>query len=201
MSVRSMRPFEIARLLAVSLSWLAMVEPAGAQDDPAELAQARGIFQKEMEFATRPIRERYLSRLETLKRSLGGRGDARGAAAVQDEIDRLKASVATAQETLARLAGIWQIEYKLGGANNTRRYVIKPDGGLLWDEELGKPFGPRKGKVTVNGTEYRFEIEGGAVERAWFSSGTLMIESYNTQAAVDAGTPGNTAVGKRAAKP
>ncbi len=200
MSVRAMRPTGIALLLAMCLTLLGIGEASRAQDDPADLAQARGVFQKEMEFATRPIRERYLSRLETLKRSLGARGDARGAAAVQDEIDRLKASVATAQETLARLAGIWQVEYKLG-SGYTRRYLIKPDGGLLWDEELGKPFGPRKGKVTVKGAEYRFEIEGGAVERVWFSGGTLMFECFNTRVSLDAGTPDNTAVGKRVLKP
>ena len=200
MSVRAMRPTGIALLLAMSLTWLGIGETSRAQDDPAELGQARGVFQKEMEFATRPIRERYLSRLETLKRSLGGRGDARGAAAVQDEIDRLKASQATAQEALARLAGIWQVEYKLG-SGYTRRYLIKPDGGMLWDEELGKPFGPRKGKVTVKGAEYRFEIDGGAVERVWFSGGTLMLECFNTKASFEAGTPDNTAVGKKVLKP
>ena len=200
MSVHSMRPFGLTRLVALSLAGLGLAEPLRAQDDPAELAQARGVFQKEMEFATRPIRERYLSRLETLKRSLGARGDARGAAAVQDEIDRLKASVATAQEALARLAGIWQIEYKLG-SGYTRRYVIKPDGGLLWDEELGKPFGPRKGKVTVKGAEYRFEIEGGAVERVWFTGGGLMLECFNTKASLEAGVPVNTATGKKVVKP
>lgn len=195
-----MRPTGIALLLAISLTWLGIGEASRAQDDPAELAQARGVFQNEMEFATRPIRERYLSRLETLKRSLGARGDARGAAAVQDEIDRLKAAQATAQEALARLAGVWQIEYKLG-TNYTRRYVIKPDGGLLWDEELGKAFGPRKGKVTVKGVEYRFEFDGGAVERVWFTGGTLLLECFNTKASLDAGTPDNTAVGKKVLKP
>ena len=59
------------------------------QDDPPDLAQARALYQKDVEFATRPIRDRYLSRLDSLKRSLGSRGDARGAVAGQEEIDRV----------------------------------------------------------------------------------------------------------------
>ena len=62
----------------VFLTLAVLCHRTAAEDENAELAQARTLFEKEVEFSTRPIRDRYLSRLESLKRSLGSRGDARG---------------------------------------------------------------------------------------------------------------------------
>ena len=45
-----------------------------AQEDPADLIQARALYQRDVEFVSRPIRDRYVTKLETLKRTLGSRG-------------------------------------------------------------------------------------------------------------------------------
>src|SRR5687768_17097425 len=97
------------RLLVLILLLLNGRVLIGAEEEPNELAQARSLFQKEMEFITRPVRDRYLSKLETLKRTLGSRGDARGAVAVQDEIDRTR--LAQGDISTVRFAGRWLITY------------------------------------------------------------------------------------------
>ncbi len=57
--------------------------------EPAELTSARANYQKQIKTLTDPVNARYVSYLETLKKSLGAKGDLDGALAVQKEIDAL----------------------------------------------------------------------------------------------------------------
>jgi len=145
---------------------------ADADETPSELVQARSMYEKELEFATRPLRERYLARLETLKRSLGGRGDARAALAVQEEIDRVTA--ATQQPGFGKFAGAWIIQYENGGS---RRYAIKGDGMVIWVETDGKPQGETPGKMRQEGSETVVEMQF-SLERISISGEKLMVEHF-----------------------
>ncbi len=160
------------------------------EEEPVELSQARAFFQKDIEFATRPIRDRYLSRLDSLKRSLGSRGDARGAAAVQDEVDRVK-------ETglgVDRFAGVWSIKYTNG---TSRTYSINPEGTLNYTEENGTPISPRSSKITVKGSECIVESSPGIIERLSLSGNKLMVEHFNPKATYPNGAPAARATGTR----
>ncbi|MCF7790174.1 MAG: hypothetical protein K9N47_28910 [Prosthecobacter sp.] len=63
--------------------------------EPAELTSARGNYQKQIKTLTDPVNARYLAYLESLKKSLGAKGDLDGALAVQKEIDSLPAPATT----------------------------------------------------------------------------------------------------------
>jgi len=146
--------------------------PVVAQEEPPELAQARLVYEKELAFATRPIRERYLLRLETMKRTLGGRGDVRAALAVQEEIDR--ALAAALLPGLAKYSGSWLIQYENGG---TRRYLIKADGSMTWVETDGKPQGDTPGKMRPEGPDAVIELPF-FLERLSFSGDRLVVEHF-----------------------
>lgn len=145
---------------------------ADAEETPSELVQARSTYEKELEFATRPLRERYLARLETLKRSLGGRGDVRAALTVQDEIDRV--SAAAQQPGFGKFAGSWMIQYENGG---TRRYTIKADGTVIWVETDGKPQGETPGKMRQEGSDTVVEMQF-SLERISLSGERLIVEHF-----------------------
>jgi hypothetical protein len=57
--------------------------------EPAELTSARANYQKQIKSLTEPVNTRYAVYLESLKKSLGAKGDLDGAIAVQKEIDSL----------------------------------------------------------------------------------------------------------------
>ncbi|MEQ1852145.1 MAG: hypothetical protein ABMA01_11200, partial [Chthoniobacteraceae bacterium] len=165
----------------------------GADDAPDELARARAVFEKEIEFSTRPIRDRYISRLDSLKRSLGSRGDARGAAAVQDEIDRVQAGGLDGSG-VARFAGVWRIEYTNG---ISRRYSILPDGSVIYDQSAGKPMSiPLKSKMAMKGNDFLVEWADGSLERLTISGRNLMVEHFNPGTSYPAGEAATRGVGK-----
>jgi hypothetical protein len=172
---------------AVVLIW--GIVPGGVlgDDDPQELVQARSNYLKEIEFATRPIRDRYGSRLDVLKRTLGARGDARGAAAVQDEIDALKSSGTVGIEA-PKLAGAWFVNY---GTSGSRRITLKADGSALLQEINGSPVVPaRPGKLVVKGPDLLLEFDGDPViERITASGGKLSVENFNPKASYPVGPP------------
>ena len=178
---------------AVSIFMAVAVFSAGAagQEENPELAQARAQFDKDVEFSTRPIRDRYTARLESLKRTLGARGDARGAAAVQDEIDRLKALIP--EPGTARLAGKWIITYVNGF---TRRYSISQEGIVTLSEMDGKQLTPPpKAKLIAKGADFLLEIEEGKIERLKLTGKTLSVEHFNPKSLFESGTPNNRGTG------
>ena len=156
-----------------------------AQEDPADLIQARALYQRDVEFVSRPIRDRYVTKLETLKRTLGSRGEAKAAAAVQDEIDRVKATVP--EPGAEKLAGHWHIAYMNGG---TRRYVISQDGFVTLSEMDGKPVNPPlKAKLAAKGADFLLELESGKIERLKITGKKLSIEHFSTKALFESGNP------------
>jgi hypothetical protein len=163
-----------------------------AQEGLDDLARAREVFEKEIAFSTRPIRDRYLSRLDGLKRSFGSRGDARAAAAVQDEIDRVNA-MSPEPAGVVRFAGVWRIQYDNGA---TRRYQISADGSVTWDENLGKAVTPpARGKVMLRNGDFLLDWGDGSIERLKISSKNLMIDHFAPMTTYPAGKPGVRGVG------
>ena len=156
-----------------------------AQEDPADLIQARALYQRDVEFVSRPIRDRYVTKLETLKRTLGSRGEAKAAAAVQDEIDRVKATVP--EPGAEKLAGNWLIAYVNSG---TRRYNISQDGFVTLSEMDGKPVNPPlKAKLAAKGADFLLEIENGKIERLKITGKKLSIEHFSTKALFESNNP------------
>lgn len=64
--------------------------------EPRELTAVRTSWRNQVKASTEPVKKRYLQQLEALKRQLGGRGDIKGATAVQGEIDRISGDDDTA---------------------------------------------------------------------------------------------------------
>lgn len=60
-----------------------------SSEDPVELCNTRAAYLQQMKVATDPIKMKYVQLLETLKKTLGAKGDVQGAVAVQKEIDSL----------------------------------------------------------------------------------------------------------------
>jgi hypothetical protein len=60
-----------------------------ATNDPFELLNARAAYQQQLKAAAEPIKVRYAAYLETLKKTLGAKGEVNAALAVQREIDSL----------------------------------------------------------------------------------------------------------------
>jgi len=182
----------VCRLAAVFLVLGLGASNVGAEDGVEELARAREAFEKEMAFATRPIRDRYVSRLETMKRSLGSRGDARGAAVVQDEIDRVNA-ISPEPAGVVRFVGVWKIQYTNGTA---RRYSISADGSVNYDEMGGKPVSPpAKGKVELRGGDFLIDWPDGSLERLKISARNLAIDHFSPKTTYPAGQPSTRGVG------
>ena len=123
-------------------------------DEPAELAQARAAYRKDVEFATRPIRDRHVSKLGVMKRSLGGRGEIRAALAVQQELDRVQALGGDPGD-VARIAGTWMITYTNGGTNV---FVIRPNGAVR-TQDPGTPI-QLTGKVQWKDSAFVLEFDG-----------------------------------------
>lgn len=60
-----------------------------SSEDPIELRNTRAAYQQQLKVATDPIKVKYAQLLETLKKTLGAKGDVQGALAVQKEIESL----------------------------------------------------------------------------------------------------------------
>lgn len=191
-----MRYFTPFIWIPVAVALAAQGGTAVGQEENAELAQSRAQFEREIAFSTRPIRDRYLSRLESMKRSLGSRGDARAAAAVQDEIDRVLA-MNPEPSGLGRFAGVWMLEYAKGV---TRRYSITLDGSVSWDESGGKPLKPPiKSKLALKGSDFLVEWSDGTLERFKTSGRNLVIDHFSPKSLYPAGQPTAHAAGVNSA--
>ena len=178
-----MRYFTPFIWIPVAFALAAQGGTAVGQEENADLVQARAQFEREVDFSARPIRDRYVSRLESLKRTLGGRGDARGAAAVQDEIDRVR-DLTLAQGVLSKFAGTWKVAYTNG---TVRIYAISADGRVNCAEVNAS--GPQKPKLYVKGNDVLLEIGDGNLERLSIKGKTLLVEHFNPKALYLAGPP------------
>lgn len=158
---------------AVFLSFGAGSTACAAEEVPDELVKLRATFDKDIDFATRPIRDRYVSRLETLKRSLGSRGDARGAAAVQDEVDRIRV-ISGGPGAFAKFAGTWKLTYSNG---MKQTYVFTADGMVSGTNSEGKPLPAVK--LVVKGSDVLLDFNQGPIERLKLADKTLLIEHFS----------------------
>lgn len=159
---------------AVILAFGANSSAMAAEEVPDELVKLRTAFDKDIDFATRPIRDRYLSRLEILKRSLGSRGDARGAVAVQDEVDRILGTIG-GPVTFAKFAGTWKVAYSDG---HFSRYIITPDGVVKGGDFDGKA--PLvTGKLLVKGNDVLLDFNNSVIERLKIVEKNLVIEHFS----------------------
>ncbi len=109
--------------------------PASAGDESAELSEARARYEKDVEIATRPLRDRYVQALERIMKSLTLRGDLAGALMVQKEMEPFSSAVG-----IARFAGDWVCQYVNGAIHH---YTIDPDGTIFWTDPTPKKSGRR----------------------------------------------------------
>ena len=175
---------------AVIFALAASPSARAADEVPDDLPTLDATFDRDIEFATRPIRDSYLSRLEALNRSIGSRGDVRAALAVQEEIDRVKELSAV---TMNGFSGRWTVRYD----NNTVRKVTIDTNDvatMLEENDLPKNV---KAKLAVKAGEGVIDWGDGTVERLTLVSGKLMIDHFNPKTLYPNGPPSAKAVGTK----
>ena len=182
----------VVGLAAVLLSMGAV---SWGEEEPAELTQARALYERDVEFANRPIRDRYVSKLDALKRALGARGDARAALAVQDEIDRVKGSSPQATGK-GRFEGRWTVRYDNGAV---RKLSIDANDMVTMLEENDKPTAKLRGKIQAKGNDSLLDLGDAKIERWNFSNGTLIIEHFFPKSTYPNGPISARGVGTRTA--
>jgi len=164
-----------------------------ADEDPQELSDVRQAYGKNVESVVHPIREKYLAKLEALKRLLGAKGDLRGAVAVEKEIENIKAS---ASDVIGpeKFSGTWKIHYNNGVV---RRYAINENGGVIFDEEDGRSFPPRKGKIMLRQSKYYIEFQSGEVEMLDLKGDVLSTGLFNGKDTLASGIPQFKGIGAK----
>ena len=181
--------FPLAVLAAISTGLAPGVcAPASVADEPAELSEARARYEKDVEIATRPLRDRYVQALERIMKSLTLRGDLAGALMVQKEMEPFASGVG-----IARFAGDWGCQFVNGAVHH---YTIDPDGTIFWTDPTPK----QKLKTVMKGKDYLIEFPGDdIVERLTVSGSELQFEHFTPKSTY----PGKTATrgtGKRVPK-
>jgi hypothetical protein len=176
-------PGRFRLFLAFAALWC-FVSLVRADEEPAELQQARAQFQKEEEFALRPLRDRYVARLQTIKRTLATRGDVRAAVTVQDEIDTVQAIV-NEPAIRAKLVGTWTGQFKDG----PRRYTVRADGGVDWLHPNGTV--AASGRVLRDGKDFIFSWDGvEEVERVSLTeTGGMAMDVFAPKSTYPKGSP------------
>lgn len=178
-------PREPAKVFLLLLFPFAFLDALRGADQPPELLSARETYKKELEFASRPIRDRYLAALDALKRRLGKNGDLNAALAVEQEIESVRESASEAAG-IEQFAGIWRIQY----SNNTiRRYVINLSGNVTFSEENGKPIPLKKGKISLRDSVFFLDLGDGQIETLQRVGSSLHTEIYQYKARYPADPP------------
>jgi len=166
-----------------------------AQDEPRELSDLRQGYRKEVEFATRSLRDRYMAKLEGLKRTLGARSDFRGALAVEQEIDRVKQTLLDAMG-VEKFAGVWKLHYN---GSEVRRYVINTEGTVSFSEHNGAQIPPKSAKIVFRDGQYTLDLGFGELERLSITPSGLTCESFQGKEKMDANVMLNKGVAQREA--
>ncbi len=108
------------------ISLLLLVVSVWAQE-PTQLTNARTDYEKKVKQATLPLLKEYVAYLDNLKKALGTKGDAAGAMAVQNEIDRVAVDLPQKSRQVEKWEGCW--EYSAGSTVYIRRLE---KGNLSW---------------------------------------------------------------------
>lgn len=181
-----------AALMLVLAAILAGLAPgfcaaASAADEPAELSEARARYEKDVETATRPLRDRYVQALERIMKSLTLRGDLAGALMVQKEMEPFALGVG-----VARFAGDWVCTYSAGTVHH---YRIEADGTFYWTDRTPK----KKLQATMRGNDYIVDFgEDNVIQRFTLAGSELKVEHFNPKTSFPKGPPALRGVGKRA---
>ena len=178
--------------MLLSLAVFAAIPAASvlADEEPAELAQARTSYQREVESATRPLRDRYVQALERIKKSLTFKGDLAGALKVQDEMESLGLGTG-----LGRLAGDWVCKYANGAVHH---YTIEANGSVFLKDTAAK----QELKTTLHGRDYIFDYPSpyDIIERVVIKGDELQVEHFTPKSTYPQGTPATRGSGRRVAR-
>jgi len=160
---------------------LAFAVACWGAEEPTELKRARTVYEKEMEAAARPVRERYLRTLTGMKETLTRKGELEAALLVEHEMTRIAAA-----SGFAEYAGDWTIIYDNGAV---RHYTIEPAGDVAWTDSSP----PKKAKLTAAADHCILDFGDGKVERLRISGSAFRVEHFDPAAKLaqgDAGLPG-----------
>lgn len=80
------------------LSLLQVTLSQGQIQEPKELTEARNAYNSELQKAIKPVNDRYLPKLEELKKQLTFKGDIKGAVAVEEVITKMTGGQPLQQE-------------------------------------------------------------------------------------------------------
>jgi len=160
---------------------------APAVDEPGELSEARARYEKDVEFATRPLRERYVQALAKVKKSLTFKGDLAGALMVQKEIESFGMGVG-----IARFAGDWVCTFASGSVHH---YRIESDGTFYWNDRTPR----KKLQASLKGNDYVVDFgDDNIMQRFTIAGNELKVEHFNPKTSYPKGPPALRGVGKRA---
>lgn len=108
--------------------------------EPAELTTVRTSYQKQIRAATEPINARYVEYLETLKKTLGGKGDVGGALAVQKEIESIVGLQAVPPSAGSDKIVIWNQNNNGKGDRGTKKVSVSllVGGREVWSKKFVK---------------------------------------------------------------
>lgn len=182
--------FRLAVYALVALALLLCLQARlRAGDEPAELATARARYERDVEQATRPLKERYIQALEQIKRSLTFKGDLAGALAVQQEMEMLSSATNS-----SRLVGEWLCRFLNGAIHH---YKFEADGVMYWTD----PTPRKKLKTTIRGKDLIVEFpDDDIIERITTNGNELQIEHFSPKSSYPEGPPATRGVAKRGSR-
>jgi hypothetical protein len=177
-----------ALVLSVALGFLpTLPPPVRSADEPAELLAARARYERDVEQAMRPHKDRYLQALEQIKRSLTFKGDLTGALAVQQEIESVSGGAG-----ISKLAGEWVCRFANGAIHH---YTIEADGTMYWTDPVPK----KKLKTTSKGRDLIVEFpDDNITERMTPNGNDLQVDHFSPKSSFPQGPPATRGTAKRA---
>lgn len=159
------------RVLVLSVAAAAVcsvvISDDGEPEEHPALTAAREDFKRQMSAATDPVRRRYVSELDSLKRTLTLQRDEEGVAAVEAELERIDDLQLTHERH--PLQGTWKVTYSNGGIRN---YQITSAGAVRFVE------GGQTGQIVSRNGEYLLDFGDGKLERLRFEP-AIVIEHFD----------------------
>lgn len=171
-------------ICAVVIVSLASGAACPGAEEPAELKRARTEYEKEMEKAARPIRERYVRTLTDIKKALAKKGDVDAVTLIDQEISLVVAGGFPA------FAGDWAITYDNGAV---RHYSISAQGEVAWTD-----YSPaKKSMLIVDRGGYVLDFADGKIERLTPTGSSFSVEHFDPAGKLEKGDAGLSGKAKR----